>query len=411
MPKLSIVALISGFFIFMLALINTALYFEHQRQKKEWQYFALQRFEMAMKLIHDNTKETLDQETKLKIKTSHMSKSVLQKEGEMIIQSQFSDMMRYKGKLFFIPKPPPRPPINGDVLHLRTFQNPLILEDMEQFSYGRFIILSGLINVLMLLFFWVVLNKLLNLKNLKQAIMRIEETNHFNPIVLNSADELGDIAHEFNQAMEKIHLLKEARTFFLRNILHELKTPIMMGKIVSNSLEESKKKQQLQQAFVRLERLLSEMVKIEKLNSNEWKLKKQEYRLVDILDHARDLLMCDTSRIKILGIAQAPLITVDFELFSTAFKNLLDNALKYSQADVLIHISATHIKICSFAKALEAQKLDFSKPFNRETEGATSGLGLGLYIVNAILKKHGGTLEYEYQNQQNCFMFRLGDLK
>jgi len=280
---------------------------------------------------------------------------------------------------------------------------PPVLENIEAFSLYRLWILGGVINVLLLLFFGIVLRKLLRLRNLKSAIHTFGDTKKFQPIGVESEDELGEIASEFNLAMQKIHLLKEARTLFLRNILHELKTPIMKGKILSNALENAKQQTQLECIFERLETLLGEMVKVEKLSSNEWVLEAKEYRVVDVLDHAMDLLLSDTKRIHILPQEMAPLVKVDFDLFATAIKNILDNALKHSTESVEVDIGLDSMSICSFGEKIPSERLDFSRAFNRAVEGSSSGLGLGLYIANAIVAKHGFELSYLHVEGQNYF--------
>lgn len=52
--------------------------------------------------------------------------------------------------------------------------------------------------------------------------------------------------------------IKEARSLFLRNIIHELKTPIMKGSLISEDLEQTR----LGQIFERMNYLLDEFSKI-----------------------------------------------------------------------------------------------------------------------------------------------------
>ena len=120
-----------------------------------------------------------------------------------------------------------------------------------------------------------------------------------------------------------------------------------------------------------------------------------------------DLLMCDTLRIHICHQEEAPLLLVDFELFATAIKNLLDNGLKHSQEGVEVDVHAHALCIGSYGQKLSAQQCDFSKPFNRSVEGSSNGLGLGLYIANAIIVKHGFSLEYQHLEGQNFFTIRF----
>lgn len=412
MRKYSIITLVSAFFALTLVVINIALVLEYKRQASDLQLFAFQRFIMGIRVMRDESEDLDAQLLKLNIRVSEQKKELLLSEGKKLLEDPFSDLILYEKKLYFVPRHrPPPPPHALHVLppppppHLK--EPPPVLEDTGEFSAYRVWLLGSVVNVLLIIFFWVVLGKLLHLKNLKSAIREFGEEKKFKAIVVDSEDELGEIATEFNLAMEKIHLLKEARTLFLRNILHELKTPIMKGQIVSSTLEHPKKKEQLERVFGRLESLLGEMVKVEKLTSNEWVIDKKEYRLVDILDHALDLLMSDTSRVEVNGRGVAPLVLVDFELFATALKNLLDNALKHSADEVEVNISKESICVCSKGKKLQDERLDFSRAFNRETEGASNGLGLGLYIANAIISKHAFELKYLHVGDANCFTIVL----
>lgn len=405
---------VSFFFALTLVVINIALALEYKRQQSEGHYFAFQRFIMAVKLLRDLPKEQLEEQLKpLHVKMSTKEKEPIRIAGKKLLEDPFFDMMAYEQKLYFVPKSipalPPPPFMNE---HPRSKMPPQshfehVLEDMDTYSMYRFWILGGVINGLLLLFFSIVMRKLLRLKELKQAIHSYGEGKNFHAIGVEGEDELSEIAQEFNSAMQKIHHLKEARTLFLRNILHELKTPIMKGKIASHSVENDVKKEQLVRVFERLEALLGEMVNVEKLSSNECDLAAKEYRVVDILDHACDLLMSDTSRLHVSIQNQAPLLYVDFELFATALKNLLDNALRYSSEDVSIFLDAKSIEIVSVGEVLSPSQRDFTRAFNRAVEGAKEGLGLGLYIANAIVLKHGFCLIYTYADGQNHFTIRF----
>jgi len=411
MRKISIITLVSFFFALTLVVINIALALEYKRQQSDAHYFAFQRFIMAVKLLRDTPKEEVGaQLNALHVKISKKEKETLRQMGKPLLEDPFFEMIDVQNKLYFVPKSElPPPPLFEKHPHPRMPppHQDVLLEDVGEYSMHRFWVLSVVINALLLLFFTVVMQKLLRLKGLKHAIRSFGERKTFKAIAVDGEDELGEIAQEFNIAMAKIHDLKEARTLFLRNILHELKTPIMKGKIVSNSLREESKKEPLNRVFERLESLLGEMVNVEKLSANECELVGKEYRLVDVLDHAYDLLMSDTSRLHVSLQGEAPLVHVDFELFATALKNLLDNALKYSQEGIDIVVETQSIEITSIGEALSPEQSNFSRAFNRTVEGSTKGLGLGLYIANAIVLKHGFNLNYTHTDGKNHFTIRF----
>ena len=139
--------------------------------------------------------------------------------------------------------------------------------------------------------------------------------------------------------------------------------------------------------------------------NNEWELKKNKHRVIDIVDHSVDMLLLkDTSRIEVLADGEMSAVEVDFELYATGVKNLIDNALKYSSDKVVVTIDKSALCISSVGDELEPERLEFDRAFNRRVETSNSGLGLGLYIANQIFKKHGHTLKYKHEDGKNNFM-------
>ena len=188
--------------------------------------------------------------------------------------------------------------------------------------------------------------------------------------------------------------------------MHELKTPITKGLLIIGMMDESKFKESLHKAFLRLEYLLKEFKKIEEFTSKNLKLQKRNFRLVDIIDNSLDILLVDNDSIR-LNIQEDLTINVDFELFSIAIKNLIDNAMKYSKKKPNITITDNTFMISSSGDRLSKSLEEYKKPFNKEFENSKSGLGLGLYIVQNILKAHNLVLEYSYQNGNNIFKIQF----
>ena len=110
--------------------------------------------------------------------------------------------------------------------------------------------------------------------------------------------------------------------------MHELKTPITKGKLSCAMLEDSTYLNTLKNVFKRQEVLLNEFARIEKLSANEIALKKENYLLQDIIDYSLDIL---NHKKESVTCKLTPInLHVDFELFGTAIKNLLDNGINYS---------------------------------------------------------------------------------
>ena len=151
--------------------------------------------------------------------------------------------------------------------------------------------------------------------------------------------------------------------------------------------------------------ILGEVVKVEKLVSSQWELKKNKHRVIDIVDHSVDMLLLkDTSRIEVRADGEISAVEVDFELYATGIKNLIDNALKYSSEKVVVNIDKNALCISSVGDKLDPQRIEFERALNRKIETSNSGLGLGLYIANQIFKKHGHALKYKHEEGKNNFL-------
>nr|WP_314794339.1 ArsS family sensor histidine kinase [uncultured Campylobacter sp.] len=419
MRNISIIKLISFFFFAALVIVNLAFFIESKRQIRDAEYFAYQRFMLGMRIRGQEDGNITKQLAQIGLKNSDLDPNEIRQNGEKIFSDSYADMIRYNKKFYFVPRFSSIDPkmfsriMDAAGLNISSendiAKNDVPLENLEEISSHNIWILWLIVNIVMAAFFIVVLKKLLRLRNLKNMIRRAGEEDKFRLIKVEANDEIGQIASEFNTTMQKIDAIKEARALFLRNILHEFRNPIMKGRIMADMLAEilqdDKFKSRLKQIFIRLEMILGEVVKVEKLVSNQWELKKNKHRVIDIVDHSVDMLLLkDTSRIEVRADAEISAVEVDFELYATGVKNLIDNALKYSSGKVLVNIDKNTVCISSTGDELEPERLDFERAFNRKVETSNSGLGLGLYIANQIFIKHGHTLKYKYEDGKNIFL-------
>ncbi|WP_368028938.1 ATP-binding protein [Arcobacter sp. s6] len=88
-------------------------------------------------------------------------------------------------------------------------------------------------------------------------------------------------------------------------------------------------------------------------------------------------------------------LKVDETLISMAITNLIENALKYSEDEVLIEISQN--SICIIDKGIGIEELELEninhKFYRVSNNGWNNSLGLGLFIVQSILSLHNFTLQ------------------
>jgi len=203
------------------------------------------------------------------------------------------------------------------------------------------------------------------------------------------------------------HQLK-SRQLFLRTIMHELKTPIAKGRIVSELINDEKQKGRIITIFEKLNVLIDDFAKVEQIVSRNYELKMQYYTISRVMFNAIEMLLVEKTDNIILQDISEKKIYIDFELFSLAIKNLLDNALKYSRdTKVIVKEEFNQLLIISNGKELQNPLQEYFKPFHTDVKNKNHGMGLGLYIVHSILQMQSMHLEYTYKDKQNIFKIIL----
>ncbi len=325
-------------------------------------------------------------------------------------KQQFNDTFR-----------PPPPPHNHkreffkEPFEIINFKNSEYLKLNSEYEKLFFVFKSSekleqykLIFIFVILFWifmyiWVIKN-LLPLKKLENNIKEFANGNFDIDCKSNSLDEISQISNEFYKAVNRIKELTENRRLFIRNIMHEFKTPILAGKIALSMIEETKYRDKLKSVFMREEALLDEFYRVEMIVSNSLELNLNEFNIEDIIDYAKDLILEDLGEVK---IDIAPLnIIVDFNLFSIAIKNIVENGLRYStNSKVTIKLIDKKLLIENYGKALPYTLREYSEPFALKDLKAkeSRGLGFGLYISYHIFKKHGFKFDYIFEDDINKF--------
>ena len=274
-------------------------------------------------------------------------------------------------------------------------------KNKTKFPLKRIIVFT-IVFLLMLMLYWWVMRSLRPISVLKNKIKTFSEGNLNIQCASNKKDEIGEVANEFNNAVTMIRELLTSRQLFLRAIMHELKTPIGKGRLIAEMLPDERNKARMHSIFERLNLLIDEFAKIEKITSKNFKLDIKPYKISDLIEASIDILMLENSKDYIeVQLLEDYQIEVDFELFTLVIKNMLDNAIKYSKdKKVLIQINNHKLAIVNKGEKLNEPLENYFKPFHTSKKG----LGLGLYIVKSILDIHKKELRYEYEDDKNIFI-------
>ena len=217
-------------------------------------------------------------------------------------------------------------------------------------------------------------------------------------------NELSEITRNLNTYLKKQSDIIYSREELLRNISHELKTPIAKGKFMLQKIENINNNEVIKDIstiFYDIEKLTSKLLEREKLNFAVLKIKKFKVSSL-ILESLSKLAIEDESQVTV-EINNDFFIEGDFYYLTIVLKNLIDNAMKYAEeCPIIIQSENNKIYIKNIANELSNDLIYYIQPFTREPN-QQQGHGLGLNIVYKILELHGFTINYNHKNSYNIF--------
>jgi signal transduction histidine kinase len=213
-------------------------------------------------------------------------------------------------------------------------------------------------------------------------------------------------------------LLSRLKSDFVANVSHELKTPLALIRLFSETLElgrapsEDKRSQYyrvIHKESIRLTQLINNILDFSRIEAGRREYnfgRKDVTRVLDeVLEAYRYQIEQQGFQLEVRLAEGLPEVELDPEALGQALINLLNNAIKYSRDDkritvdvrteggrLLLSVSDRGIGI-----AKSEQKKIFEKFYRAEDSlvHETKGSGLGLSLVRHIALAHGGTVEVE----------------
>lgn len=293
-------------------------------------------------------------------------------------------------------------------LYLKNHDIDLLLRD-ERGYWERFLIplLVMLGTIMLLVTMYMLLRKaLVPLKMLQQDIEQYGEGALTKYTFSDKNDEISQVSNAFYRSVSKTQRLSDSRRLFIRNLFHELNTPVTKGKILTEIVEDPKTKSMLDAIFSRLASLLKELAQVEQITSENYVLSRKKIRILDLIDEAKGLLYFEEP---IETNVTDQTIVADFSSMSIVFKNLIDNALKYGK-NLEILYEENRLSFVSEGEALQGDFATYLEAFSDKKGSDISGFGLGLYIVKEVLNMHGMGLAYSYDEGKNRFTINFKNI-
>jgi len=228
-----------------------------------------------------------------------------------------------------------------------------------------------------------------------------------------------------NRGYHKEILAAKQSSNFLLSITHELKSPIASIRLGFETLQRKKLSEEQSHILLkngindtdRLNNLVSDLLLSARLEST-YQLNTELFSLEILIEECVQLLKqkFPNAILNVNLIQEMPEILADYSAIRSIIINLLENAVKYSDMVPEINIGLTsNNERCSIEISDNGIGIDQSerkKIFEKfyrvgnEDQRKTKGTGLGLYIVDQIVRAHNGTITVS-SNQPKGTIFNV----
>ncbi|WP_083951999.1 sensor histidine kinase [Actinomadura rubrobrunea] len=269
------------------------------------------------------------------------------------------------------------------------------------------------VGVLAIVIGYIVAGRMLRpLHRVTATARRLSESTLHERIALDGPrDEIKDLADTFDHMLDRLHRAFDAQRRFVANASHELRTPLTINRTVLEVALASSKNPPETKALADV--LLGNTARHERLIEGLLMLARSERELdtrtetplPDVVRSAVDQLgeQAADKDLTVEVDARPATVLGDPVLLERCAVNLVENAVKYNVPGGRVWVStgredgAAVLRVANTGRAVPSYEVGaIFEPFRRlrgDRVGSAEGAGLGLSIVAAVVRAHGGVID------------------
>jgi signal transduction histidine kinase len=265
--------------------------------------------------------------------------------------------------------------------------------------------------------FWLSTTLTRPLAQLQRAALQIAQGDFSQRLPEMRQDEIGEVARAFNHMTGQVEAMIDEQRAFASNASHELRTPLTTIRLRSEALRDGGLDAATAQQYAaeiddevqRMGNLVQDLMMLSRLDSGLLVAGRES---IDSVRLARQLLAEITPQAESRAItlqldapATLPPVTAGQAHLMIVFRNLLNNALKYTPDSgritwqIRADGSAIHYTISDTGQGITADDLphvfDRFYRVDKSRSRAVPGVGLGLSLVRMIVEFYGGGVRME----------------
>lgn len=245
------------------------------------------------------------------------------------------------------------------------------------------------------------------IKDIELGIIKIGEGQLTHRLTIDRHDELGTLSDQVNQMAEKLQTLLRSKRDLLLMLSHELKSPLARSRVSLALMEDSALKTNLLDDQIQMQQLIDEIIDAEKAQGDFAVLQRQPTDIKALIER-----VCsgfdNHQDIEINFNLETLTIPIDSLQIERLAHNLLENALRYNdetqgivKIDCSVEAQNLQLIVSDFGPGISQQHIKLvTQAFYRvdpSRDRNTGGTGLGLYLCQAIVNAHQGSLTIHSQ--------------
>ncbi|MDK1361433.1 ATP-binding protein [Arthrobacter sp. zg-Y1219] len=226
---------------------------------------------------------------------------------------------------------------------------------------------------------------------------------------------------------------EEVRNDFVANVSHELKTPVGAISLLAEALDDAAGDEEAVRRFAarmskesaRLTALVQDIIELSRLQSTDMVDRAREVdinQLVADAVEANRLPAENRNTTVVVGGSVEGSVYGDAKMLTTAFRNLIDNAIRYAPAGSRVGVGLrsrdgmAQVAVTDQGPGIhpEDQERIFERFYRIDSARSrhTGGTGLGLSIVKHVVSNHGGEINlWSQPGQGSTFTVRLPEME
>ncbi len=275
-------------------------------------------------------------------------------------------------------------------------------------------ILLPVIGLIVVASLWVGQTLTRPIRQLHMAALRITAGNHDERIVIKREDEIGQLAAAFNVMLDSLNALLIAQRSFVSNAAHELRAPLMSMKLriealSDDSIPAEERKDYLSEAADEVQHmaeLVTALLTLARLDEGKHSSKLEAFDTAAFLHDTARSWRIRSAQTGVVVESDIPDTLPDIALSAADLRivldNLLINAAKYTPSGGHINLRARaepkelFLEVSDTGEGFSPEIIPhlFERFYraNLDRNKSIPGNGLGLAIVEALLKQNGGTI-------------------